>query len=131
MGAACLPAPRTAIAGEWESGVQSLKDMGFASFVANEAMIKADGDMDAALEAALAYEPPAPPAAALVNIQPQPEQPQSGPECSEWDLCGLMEELVEMGFEDTETNQQALLANHGDLKDTVSSLVNQERAMRA
>merc|ERR1712167_176723 len=114
---------------EWQSGVQCLKDMGFSSFVATNAITRAEGDVDAALEEALSYEPPAPPAEALVPIQPKPEpEVADGNWEDTWDE--IMDELIEMGFECVESNKQAIVSNNGDLKNTVTTLVAEERNKR-
>merc|ERR1711974_444735 len=126
--ATAMPSPPTEIPVEWQGGVQSLKDMGFSSFVATNAMTKANGDVDAALEEALSYEPPAPPADALVTIEPEPEVAEVNWEDS-WDQ--IMDELIEMGFECVESNKQAIATNNGDLKNIVTALVAEERKKRA
>merc|ERR1712196_47846 len=108
----------------------ALKDMGFSSFVATDCMTKANGDVDVALEAALSYEPPAPPAEALITVEPVTDLEAADDNWEEtWD--GIMDELIEMGFECVENNKQAIVTNKGDLKNTVTALVAEERKKRA
>jgi len=85
--------------------------MGFSESVAKVQVVAADGDLEAALEAALSFVPP-----------PQPSWD------SKWD--SILEELVEMGFEDAEANKRFVMANDGDLKSTVTALVADERSKR-
>merc|ERR1711966_411253 len=68
---------------EWQAAVDALVQMGFSESVAKVQVVAADGDLEAALEAALSFVPP-----------PQPSWD------SKWD--SIPEELVEMGFEDAE-----------------------------
>jgi len=126
--AAAMPSPPTEIPVEWQGGVQSLKDMGFSSFVATNAMSSTNGDVGAALEAALSYEAPTPPAEALVTVEPVTEAADDNWE-ETWDH--VMDELIEMGFECVESNKQAIVTNNGDLKSTVTALVSEERKKRA
>merc|ERR1712166_27569 len=92
----------------------------------------AQGNFDAALEAALSYvpPPPAPPAEALIMVPPPAEEDPAGEDWEEdWDY--LLDELVEMGFEDVHTNKKVVAAHKGDLKSTVTALVSEERARRS
>jgi hypothetical protein len=107
---------------EWQSSIQALKDMGFSSSVATDSIVKAGGNLDAALEAAFNFVPPAPPAAALVAIRSEPVWEEA------WDLVLL--ELEEMGFCDVESNKHFVESNNGDLKATVTALVADERSKR-
>merc|ERR1712232_1066515 len=112
----------SAVPVEWQSSVQALREMGFSSAVASDSVCNAEGDLDAALEAALSYVPPAPPAAALITIKSEPVWEE------EWDL--VLAELEEMGFDDVESNKHFVMANDGDLKATVTALVADERSKR-
>jgi len=120
--AARVAAETSAVPLEWQSSIQALKDMGFSSAVAGNSVLKAEGDLEAALEAALNYVPPAPPAAALVSIKPEPVWEES------WN--GVLSELEEMGFDDVESNKRFVVASAGDLKATVTALVADERSRR-
>jgi hypothetical protein len=106
---------------EWQGSVDALIQMGFAQSVAQDTVSSAQGDLEAALEAALAHVPTCTiPADAVVA-------PTSSWD-SEWD--SLLMELVEMGFENHDANKAAIFANEGDLKSTVTALVADERANR-
>jgi len=107
---------------EWQSLIQALKDMGFSSSVATDSIVKAEGNLDVALEVALNYVPPAPPAAALVTIRSESVWEEA------WDLVLL--ELEEMGFCDVESNKHFVESNNGDLKATVTTLIANERSKR-
>merc|ERR1711865_414639 len=107
---------------EWQSSIQALQDMGFSSSLATDSIVKAEGNLDVALEAALNYVPPAPPAAALVTIRSESVWEEA------WDLVLL--ELEEMGFCDVESNKHFVESNNGDLKATVTALVADERSKR-
>merc|ERR1711977_103708 len=125
--------PLTEIPVEWQGVVSALVNMGFAESMAEQVTITAQGEFDAALEAALNYvppPPPQPPAAALVKSSDSIVSDVSDemPWDNDWDC--LLEELVEMGFEDAETNKRLVSANSGDLKSTVTALVTEERAGR-
>jgi len=116
------PADRLIKTTEWQSSIQALRDMGFSSAVAGDSVLKAEGDLEAALEAALNYVPPAPPAAALVSIKPEPVWEEA------WN--DVLSELEEMGFDDVESNKRFVVASAGDLKATVTALVADERSRR-
>merc|ERR1711865_776079 len=96
---------------EWQAAVDALVQMGFSESVAKVQVVATDGDLEAALEAALSFVPP----------------PQSSWD-SKWD--SILEELVEMGFEDVEANKCFVMANDGDLKSIVTALVADERSKR-
>merc|ERR1711966_97151 len=96
---------------EWQAAVDALVQMGFSESVAKVQVVAADGDLEAALEAALSFVPP-----------PQPSWD------SKWD--SIPEELVEMGFEDAEANKRFVMAKDGDLKSIVTALVADERSKR-
>merc|ERR1711865_1090238 len=96
---------------EWQAAVDALVQMGFSESVAKVQVVATDGDFEAALEAALSFVPP-----------PQPSWD------SKWD--SILEELVEMGFEDVEANKCFVMANDGDLKSIVTALVADERSKR-
>merc|ERR1712166_536197 len=96
---------------EWQAAVDALVQMGFSESVAKVQVVATDGDLEAALEAALSFVPP-----------PQPSWD------SKWD--SILEELVEMGFEDAEANKCFVMANDGDLKSIVTALVADERSKR-
>merc|ERR1711865_1074564 len=96
---------------EWQAAVDALVQMGFSESVAKVQVVATDGDLEAALEAALSFVPP-----------PQPSWD------SKWD--SILEELVEMGFEDVEANKCFVMANDGDLKSIVTALVADERSKR-
>merc|ERR1712086_66566 len=96
---------------EWQAAVDALVQMGFSESVAKVQVVATDGDLEAALEAALSFVPP-----------PQPSWD------SKWD--SILEELVEMGFEDVEANKRFVMTNDGDLKSTVTALVADERSKR-
>merc|ERR1712195_470147 len=96
---------------EWQAAVDALVQMGFSESVAKVQVVATDGDLEAALEAALSFVPP-----------PQPSWD------SKWD--SILEELVEMGFEDAEANKRFAMTNDGDLKSTVTALVADERSKR-
>jgi len=96
---------------EWQAAVDALVQMGFSESVAKVQVVATDGDLEAALEAALSFVPP-----------PQPSWD------SKWD--SILEELVEMGFEDVEANKRFVMANDGDLKSIVTALVADERSKR-
>jgi len=115
-------AEASAVPLEWQSSIQALRDMGFSSAVAGDSVLKAQGDLEAALEAALNYVPPAPPAAALVSIKPEPVWEEA------WNH--VLSELEEMGFDDVESNKRFVVASAGDLKATVTALVADERSRR-
>eukprot|EP00657_Telonema_sp_P-1_P008783 TRINITY_DN307_c0_g1_i4.p1 TRINITY_DN307_c0_g1~~TRINITY_DN307_c0_g1_i4.p1 ORF type:complete len:552 (-),score=252.01 TRINITY_DN307_c0_g1_i4:238-1893(-) len=108
---------------EWRPVVEALSNMGFGT-IAEEIVMAAEGNMEAALDAALSYVPPppsAPPASALIRVAP-----------SNWNDAWneLLLELAEMGFEDTNANKQVLEETNGDLKLAVTALVSRERALR-
>jgi len=109
---------------EWQGIVDSLINMGFSAQLAQDVTMEHQGNFEAALEAALASPPPAyvppPPAPAVEALVSDWEQG--------WDY--LLEELVEMGFNDMETNKKLVAAHKGDLKSTVTALVSEERAKR-
>jgi hypothetical protein len=109
---------------EWRQVTDALVNMGFSSSMAEDVTKNAEGDFDTALEAALSYvpPPPPPPPAAAIVATPREDWEDS------WDY--LLEELTEMGFEDTATNKKFVAANKGDLKSTVTALVSAERAGR-
>ena len=115
--------PASPVPVEWQSSIQALKDMGFASTVACHSIVEAQGDLEAALEAALNYVPPTPPAAALVTIKSEPVWEEA------WDF--VLSELEEMGFEDRQANKEVVAEKKGDLKSVVQTLVLRERAARA
>jgi len=110
---------------EFASMIHKLTEMGFSQSVAREAVLNSQGDIDKATEEALAYVPPTPPKAALVECTPAPE-----PEEMAWDQSwdDLLPELEEMGFLNKEGNKEAVAAHNGDLKNTVAALVREERA---
>jgi len=119
--AAALSAAEEQFPLEWQGSVDALIQMGFAQSVAQDTVSSAQGDLEAALEAALAHVPTCTiPADAVVA-------PTSSWD-SEWD--SLLMELVEMGFENHDANKAAIFANEGDLKSTVTALVADERANR-
>merc|ERR1711924_523155 len=113
---------------EWQGVVTVLVNMGFSSSLAEEVTMSAQGNFDQALESALSYvppPPPPPPVAAL--IKPAPAQDDAWED--EWDC--LVDELVEMGFEDVATNKIKVAEHKGDLKSTVTALISEERAKRS
>jgi len=124
---------------EWQGVVTALVNMGFSSSVAEEVTMSAQGNFDQALESALSYVPPPPPVAALIKPKPLPASPLPEPEPElvaqddawkdEWDC--LVDELVEMGFEDVATNKNKVAEYKGDLKSTVTALISEERAKRS
>merc|ERR1712188_44369 len=99
--------------GEMRGVVSALVSMGFCSSLAEEVTLTAQGNFDQALEAALSHVPLAtPPAAALVDTTEEKAWEDS------WDC--LVEELVEMGFEDVDANKKKVAEHKGDLKSTVT-----------
>merc|ERR1711998_244488 len=119
---------QAAIPLEWQGVVTALVSMGFSSSLAEEVTMSAEGNFDQALESALSYvppPPPPPPVAAL--IKPAPAQDDAWED--EWDC--LVDELVEMGFEDVATNKKKVAEYKGDLKSTVTALISEERAKRS
>lgn len=104
-------------------------NMGFGASLAEQVTLAAEGNFDAALEQALDYvppPPPPPPAAALVKTNTTDSTELVWEE--DWDC--LLDELVEMGFENPDTNKRLVAANQGDLKSTVTALISEERADR-
>jgi len=106
---------------EWQGAVDALMQMGFSQSVAQNSVTSVAGEFEAALEAALAHvdEVVALPAEAVITAPAWN---------SNWDA--LLTELVEMGFENHDSNKSAIIANEGDLKGTVAALVAEERANR-
>merc|ERR1711966_620014 len=102
---------------QWQGSVDALIQMGFAQSVAQDTVSSAQGDLEAALEAALAHVPTIP-ADAVISLTWD----------SNWNY--LLMDLVEMGFENQDANKAAILANEGDLKSTLTALVADERANR-
>merc|ERR1712159_437598 len=118
---------QTAIPLEWQGVVTALVNMGFSSSLAEEVTMSSEGNFDQALECALSYvppPPPPPPAAALIKPAPSQDAWED-----EWDC--LVDELVEMGFEDVATNKIKVAEHKGDLKSTVTALISEERAKRS
>jgi len=103
---------------EWQGAVDALIQMGFAQSVAEDTVKSTEGDLEAALEAALVYVPSLP-AEAVVTAPAWN---------SDWDT--LLMELIDMGFENEDANKAAVVAHKGNLKSTVTALVAQERANR-
>jgi len=111
---------------EWQGVSSALVNMGFSSSLADDVTMGAQGNFDQALEAALSYvppPPPPPPAAALVKSTQQDAWED------EWDC--LVDELVEMGFEDVDANKKKVAEHKGDLKSTVTALISEERSKRS
>merc|ERR1711865_381577 len=106
---------------EWQGAVDALMQMGFSQSVAQNSVTSVAGEFEAALEAALAHvdEVVALPAEAVITAPAWN---------SNWDA--ILTELVEMGFENHDSNKSAIIANEGDLKGTVAALVAEERANR-
>jgi len=104
---------------EWQCGVQALVDMGFAHDTAREAIMRTEGDVDAALEAALTqHEAPA-----IEN--PECISPVPNPAIPGWDDTwnSSVMDLEAMGFTDTDANKKLLAANNGDVESTISELL--------
>lgn len=108
-------AEAAAIPVEWQASAEALTNMGFGH-IANQMIMNAEGDFEAALEAALSYIP---------RVPLPPTIPANSAE-----MTSLLGELVEMGFEDEVANKKAIAENNFDLKSTVTVLVQAERAMR-
>jgi len=104
---------------EWQCGVQALVDMGFAHDTAREAIMRTEGDVDAALEAALTqHEAPA-----IEN--PECISPVPNPAIPGWDDTwnSSVMDLEAMGFTNTDANKKLLAANNGDVESTISELL--------
>ena len=67
---------------------------------------------------------PVPPAAAVVNTKSTADDAWK----VSWDH--IVKELVDMGFENVNTNKQKVVEHNGDLKSTVTALTTEERAKR-
>merc|ERR1712070_353919 len=96
--------------------------------------IACEGDVDAAIEAALTRspsdtQPKTQTATKEISILDEIDMISAAQPpifADEWEA--LLPELFEMGFEDVEANKRAITANNGILKDTVTALVAEERA---
>jgi len=134
---------------EMEPLVASLCAMGFAEEASRSAIAATEGNLEEAAnilltagDAALAVQEPAAPEAfelppvevvdaetfPVDEIAPAPEEEEDDWN-GDWDY--LLEELVEMGFENDGLNRELLVEANGNVKDAVKELVTRERSIRA